>query len=87
MSDILLLFIKNPRPGYVKTRLARTVGDAEALRIYHILLEKTRQAALQANAQPWLFYSDAITKNDDWPEKINPESGMWKTGNNPGKDL
>jgi rSAM/selenodomain-associated transferase 1 len=68
LNDILLLFIRNPRLGKVKTRLARTVGDTEALRIYRILLEKTRQAALGVQAERWLFYSDFMESGDDWPE-------------------
>ncbi|MEQ1745540.1 MAG: TIGR04282 family arsenosugar biosynthesis glycosyltransferase [Saprospiraceae bacterium] len=64
----LLVFIKNPILGKVKTRLARTVGDAEALRIYHILLEKTRTAALGTAARRWLFYSENIDPDDAWPE-------------------
>lgn len=66
--SILLLFIRNPRLGKVKTRLARTVGDAEALHIYRILLEKTRQSALGVQAERWLFYSDFLETGDDWPE-------------------
>lgn len=68
MSDILLLFIKNPRAGYVKTRLARTVGDEEALRIYHLLLDKTRAAAQQVGAERWLYYSDFADRTDGWSE-------------------
>ncbi len=66
MSLVLLIFIKNPRLCFVKTRLARTAGDAEALRIYRILLEKTRQASLEVNVQRWLFYSDFIETADEW---------------------
>lgn len=66
--NTLLIFIRNPQSGKVKTRLARTVGDTEALRIYQILLEKTRAAALGVQAERWLFYSDFINTNDDWPE-------------------
>lgn len=66
MPNYLLIFIKNPRLGHVKTRLARTVGEAEALRIYRVLLEKTRRAALGTAAQRWLFYSDCIEKRDGW---------------------
>ncbi|MFN4256342.1 MAG: TIGR04282 family arsenosugar biosynthesis glycosyltransferase [Saprospiraceae bacterium] len=66
MPNHLLVFIKNPRLGYVKTRLARTVGEAEALRIYRVLLEKTRRAALGTAARRWLFYSDFIEKRDGW---------------------
>lgn len=68
MTQTLLIFIRNPQLGKVKTRLSHTVGDAEALRIYRILLEKTRTAALGVQAERWLFYSDFIEKNDGWPE-------------------
>lgn len=67
-SSVLLLFIRNPRLGQVKTRLARTLGDGEALRIYLILLEKTRQAALGVPVERWLFYSDFLENGDEWSE-------------------
>jgi uncharacterized protein len=67
MSKTLLIFIRNPELGKVKTRLARTLGDDEALRIYHILLEKTRQAALEVRASRWLFYSNVVDEQDEWP--------------------
>jgi rSAM/selenodomain-associated transferase 1 len=66
MKNILLIFIRNPQLGKVKTRLARTLGNEEALRIYHILLGKTRSAALGCAAKPWLFYSDFIDEKDAW---------------------
>jgi len=70
--DVLLIFLKNPIPGQVKTRLARTMGPDEATRIYRFLLEKTRQAALQASAtQRWLFYADGLPSGDDgWSEAV-----------------
>jgi len=68
LRNTLLVFIKNPRPGRVKTRLARTAGEAEALRIYHFLLEKTRAAALNVRAARLLFYSDFPDDADGWPE-------------------
>lgn len=66
MGNTLLIFIRNPELGQVKTRLARTLGDAEALRIYQLLLDKTRQAALGCQAERWLFYSDFADKTDAW---------------------
>lgn len=68
MSVILLIFSKNPRLGKVKTRLAATIGDAEALRIYRILLEKTRGAVLDVEIERWLFYSDFVETTDEWPD-------------------
>ena len=69
MLPCLLIFAKNPRPGRVKTRLANTLGDVEALRIYRFLLQKTRETALAVEARRCLRYSDAITQDDEWPEE------------------
>jgi rSAM/selenodomain-associated transferase 1 len=68
MSSALIIFIKNPRRGYVKTRLARTVGEDAALQIYHYLLDRTRRAAGAVQARRLLFYSDVIESDDGWPE-------------------
>jgi uncharacterized protein len=67
LKNSLIIFIRNPELGKVKTRLARTLGDAEALRIYHILLEKTRHAAMDCEATRLLFYSDFVDHPDPWP--------------------
>jgi rSAM/selenodomain-associated transferase 1 len=66
LKNTLLIFIRNPELGKVKTRLARTLGDEEALRIYHLLLEKTRQAALGCDADRLLLYSDFVDAQDPW---------------------
>ena len=66
--NVLLIFIRNPQLGKVKTRLARTVGDVEALRIYNLLLDRTRRAAQGVAARRWLFYTDFIPSADNWPE-------------------
>ena len=66
--NVLLIFIRNPQLGKVKTRLARTMGAVEALRIYKLLLERTRRAAAGVLAERWLYYSDFIPAKDEWPE-------------------
>lgn len=66
-GDALLLFIKNPRRGKVKTRLARTVGDDQALAIYRALLAHTRQVALALEVDRLLFYSEQVDYEDEWP--------------------
>lgn len=38
--NVLLYFVKYPTPGKVKTRLAKTVGEQEAARLYSDLAEK-----------------------------------------------
>ncbi len=66
--DLLHIFIKNPRLGYVKTRLAATVGEEAALAIYLQLLDKTRQAALMSTSERWLWYSDHLGSDDGWSD-------------------
>lgn len=64
-KNALLIFIKNPIKGTVKTRLAKTVGDEKALAIYHQLLAHTRQVTEKVNCDKFLFYSKFI-EEDDW---------------------
>ncbi len=66
-DNALIIFLKNPEEGYVKTRLASQIGDAEALSVYHQLLEHTRNVALECGADLHLFYSDFIDEEDKWP--------------------
>jgi len=66
MSRQLIIFIKNPVLGKVKTRLAATVGDDRALQVYLQLLAITREAALGAQCDRQLFYSDSIILDDAW---------------------
>jgi rSAM/selenodomain-associated transferase 1 len=66
MKKALIIFIKNPEKGKVKTRLAEGVGGDRALKIYKALLEKTRSVAQQVEADRFLFYSDRISRRDDF---------------------
>ncbi len=65
-KNALIIFIKNPEKGKVKTRLAKTIGDDKALAIYKALLEHTRHIALSVNCSLHLFYSGYINQNDNW---------------------
>lgn len=62
----IIIFIKNPELGKVKTRLAKDIGDEAALAIYQELLNITRQATEQVTADKLLFYSSYIDEQDDW---------------------
>jgi hypothetical protein len=68
MERLLLVFVKNPVLGRVKTRLARTIGDEKALWVYERLLEHTRRAARGVAAQRWVCYSDFVPAADAWLE-------------------
>ncbi|MCB9185197.1 MAG: TIGR04282 family arsenosugar biosynthesis glycosyltransferase [Flavobacteriales bacterium] len=68
MNDMhLIIFIKNPVLGKVKTRLAAGIGEQRALEIYMQLLEITRSVALKINCTRNVFYSDEIV-SDDWED-------------------
>lgn len=68
IQPALIIFIKNPEKGKVKTRLASTVGDDQALKIYKALMGHTRNLASQTEAVRYLFYSQFINSKDDWSE-------------------
>jgi rSAM/selenodomain-associated transferase 1 len=63
-DNLLLIFIKNPEPGKVKTRLAATVGPQKAYQIYLKLLSLTIDAASQADADRQVWYSSYIDSED-----------------------
>lgn len=64
--NALLIFIKNPIQGNVKTRLADTAGEEKALLIYKKLLDYTREVTLQVDADRQLWYSRFTDSNDAW---------------------
>jgi rSAM/selenodomain-associated transferase 1 len=66
MSRHLIIFIRNPQLGMVKTRLAATVGDERALEVYRKLLAITREAALGTQCERHLFYAEHPDQKDDW---------------------
>ncbi len=65
-DKLLIVFVKNPQRGRVKTRLAKTVGNEKALEIYKVLLDHTLTIAKRVNCDKAIFYSDYIDKTDMW---------------------
>lgn len=66
----IIIFIKNPALGKVKTRLAATIGDEAALAVYHKLSQRAREVALALDVPRYLFYSDFIDANDAWDNTL-----------------
>lgn len=58
---LLLIFCKAPVKGKVKTRLAKTIGEDNALKIYQQLLRKTAEAVQGLDVDCHLWYSDHMT--------------------------
>ena len=65
-KNLLLIFTRNSELGKVKTRLAKTVGDETALKIYIFLLQKTREVSLKVSSDKAIYYSVKIRENDIW---------------------
>lgn len=66
MPESLLIFVKNPELGKVKTRLAKSIGDEEALQIYKYLLKYTHDVSKSLEVSRTVFYSNFIDENDIW---------------------
>lgn len=62
----LIIFTRNPELGQCKTRLAKTIGDENALEVYKFLLNHTASIAKEVKADRYVFYSENIIKDDLW---------------------
>ncbi|GAB3811022.1 TIGR04282 family arsenosugar biosynthesis glycosyltransferase [Pontibacter rugosus] len=69
-KKLLLLFVRNPELGKVKTRLAATLGQEKALEIYIKLLNHTRSITEQLPVHKLVYYTDNVTLNDQWPDHV-----------------
>jgi rSAM/selenodomain-associated transferase 1 len=65
-ENLIIVFIKNPVLGKVKTRLAKSIGDEQALHVYTLLLDHTNKIVKRVNAEKAVFYSDFVDENDVW---------------------
>jgi rSAM/selenodomain-associated transferase 1 len=66
----VILFTRNPVLGRVKTRLAATIGRANALEIYKKLLDHTRSITLDLPCDKYVFYEDEISYQDIWNNEV-----------------
>ncbi len=62
----LIIFVKNPILGKVKTRLAKDIGDEQALAAYKLLLQYTHDIAMKTDTSKYLYYSEFISDDDNW---------------------
>ena len=68
MSAALAVFLKAPRAGQVKTRLAAEIGERHALRLYRIMAARTLAAAREAGLDPSIWFT---------PADAGPEMRHW----------
>lgn len=65
-KEALIIFVRNPVQGRVKTRIAATIGDENALAIYKHLLQYTKQIASETGVTKHIFYADELNQCDLW---------------------
>jgi rSAM/selenodomain-associated transferase 1 len=61
---LLIIFVKNPEIGKVKTRLAASIGDHKALEVYLHLLQHTAKLAQGISVDKTVYYADQVEEND-----------------------
>lgn len=66
MKKALIIFQKNSELGKVKTRLAATIGDENALKIYNVLVDHTHLLVSKIRAKNYLFFSNFIENDEKW---------------------
>jgi hypothetical protein len=69
-SELLMIFVKNPVAGKVKTRLAKTIGPEKAMEVYQHLIDHTRAVTESLPVDKAVFYSDEIDTTDAWTSSL-----------------
>ncbi|GAC1422812.1 MAG: TIGR04282 family arsenosugar biosynthesis glycosyltransferase [Flavisolibacter sp.] len=69
-KSAIIIFVRNPILGKVKTRIAKTMGNKNALLIYQILLEHTRSVTEKLNCDKFIYYADFINNEDLWDNTV-----------------
>jgi uncharacterized protein len=62
----VIVFVRHPQLGKVKTRLAQTLGNEKALAIYKLLLQHTYSLVQNGKIPVYIYYTDAVVEDDLW---------------------
>lgn len=78
---LLIVFVKNPVPGKVKTRLANDIGYIRATEIYKKLLLYTEKVIRKIDTDKEIWYADSISADDVWSDtgalkKVQPDGDL-----------
>ena len=65
-STALVIFVRNPVLGQVKTRLAKGIGNERALAIYLQLLQHTLEITRDLSFRKFIYYADEVSDYDLW---------------------
>ena len=69
-NNLIIVFVRTPELGKVKTRLARAIGDQAALTIYKLLLKHTATVLHKLSFDKVVYYSEKIENNDFWEASL-----------------
>lgn len=69
-KEALIIFVKKPEIGKVKTRLAESIGDEQALAVYHKLLERTLAVTQPLAMDKFVYYTPEIVHDDLWNDDL-----------------
>lgn len=69
MNRLVIIFVKNPEIGKVKTRLAEAIGEEAALAIYLKLLTHTHEIVDSLECDKAVYYSKFVDTEDNWENK------------------
>lgn len=70
LEKALIIFIRQPIAGQVKTRISKKLGNEKALAVYEKLLGHTRDITQKLSCKKYLYYSDSIDISDPWNNKV-----------------
>ena len=68
-KELIIVFVRNPELGKVKTRLALAIGKKKALEIYKGLLKHTHNVLSNCNCDCAVFFSEQIDNDGLWNQK------------------
>ena len=66
MNAALIIFVRHPELGKVKTRLAATIGNENALKVYKLLLQHTYDLIKYLPLPVYVYYTSEIIADDLW---------------------
>ena len=68
MNNNILLFVKYPKDGVVKTRLSKSIGASAAVSLYKCFVEDILLTLQGLNAHTWVCY---------YPEDVEDDMAVW----------
>lgn len=66
-KKLIIIFVKNIKLGKVKTRLAKTIGNEAAFKVYKALVDATEQATSNIQIDKRIYFSDVVITSK-WPK-------------------